>query len=114
MRGANKPYSKMQTAKRKQTRLEFYYTDLEWTIAEVNAKKEGYKSLIHYLTKRISEMDNDIDISKDSLEEKIKSKRRKYYPTIPSCEILERISNKAGVSPVVLVSRLLINPLLKK
>lgn len=96
-----------------QNRLEFYYTDLEWTIAEQKAKKSGSKSIPHYLTKKISELDKDLSLCKtESLRIKIKSKRRKYYPPNTSWAILEKLSESMGISASILVSRLLINPLL--
>jgi len=99
----------------KRSRLEFYYTDLEWTLAETNAKKSGSKSLPHYLTKKISELNNCKECcSPEKLEERIKSRRRKYYPTNTSWEILEILADQLGISPGIIVARLLINPLIKK
>lgn len=99
-----------------QKRLEFYYTDLEWSIADAKAKAAGYKSLPHYLTKKISELKEIADnlTKSDFVVNKIKSKRRVYYPTIPSKEILDNISGNLEISSSIIVSRFIINPLLEK
>ncbi len=98
----------------KKERIEVYYTDLEWSIAEEKAKNNGAKSLRHYLTKKLAELDKSkVVCTNEMLSPKIKSKRRKYYPSNPSWEILVKISQEIGVSPSIIVSRLFINPLLE-
>jgi hypothetical protein len=95
---------------RKQFRLQFRYTDLEWEYANKLAKEQGYNNLQHYITKKLIEFEKSTELP--PIDDKIKSKRRVYYPNNEDAKIAQSISKMLCISPSLVVAKLIINPLL--
>lgn len=98
----------------KKDRLFLSYTKREWILIEraieISGKRNGVISFIIEETKKL-----DIDCS-DLLDKKNNLtcvEKRQFYPPPSSAKILNDLSQRLGIPPSTIVSRLIINPLLK-
>lgn len=100
----------------KNSRIVLSYTNREWIIIEKSIEDTGNKNgVASHIIKEVSKLDHILqDITEENKVAITKITKRQYYPPQSSLDKLIYISNKLNIPPSTIVSRLIINPLLKR
>lgn len=99
----------------KKNRIYLSYTRREWILIERAIEKRGKKNgVISYIIEEATKLDLDLsDLTGKAGKKLICVEKRQYYPPSSSIKILNDLAEKINIPPSTIVSRLIINPLLK-
>lgn len=99
----------------KKNRLFLSYTKREWLLIENAIEKSGKKNgVISYIIEETKKLDlADAMLEDENGESLTCIEKRQFYPPPTSAKILNDLSEKLKIPPSTIVSRLIINPLLK-
>lgn len=98
----------------KRYRLICTYSKREWNQIEAGAKESGKSEVINYLISEIKKLESSYLNYHPVEESLLPPKARGFYLPPESQKIIIRLSDKLKIKPSTLVSRLILNPLLKK
>lgn len=102
---------------KKRPRIFISYTGREWLQIENCIKEElGEKRepVINYMIREIKKLETSYLNFHPIEDSKLQPEERIYYIPDESFEILNTLAQKLNIKPSTIVSRLLLNPLLKK
>lgn len=94
----------------KRFRVVCSYTNREW--GQISAALNGKKKIINHIISEVKNLEG-CPLYVDCSHNQKQVEARQFYPPPETAKIIQELSDRLGIKPSVLVSRLILTPLLQ-